>query len=254
MYKIILLSIMILLITGCDYELTGNATVTCNKPYILVGADCCLDKDDNSICDKDEVNEEVDKLEEGNVVELPEEKEEEPVVREEVVKEEPEKLEQEKIVWMSEGDSVIFNGKNIALNKIDQTSGLLEYIVDIEGVIRSLYSTKKVEIVNGVKVSALKFDNLKQEIEVKFEIFELEPNEYLITTNKDVLISGREIHLRDVTEDEFILVDVIGGTLKTLIKEGSTKNIGWFEVGNVDAFFRDSLNERYAIINVTKVS
>ena len=28
---------------------------TCNKPYILVGFGCCLDKDDNSICDKDEI-------------------------------------------------------------------------------------------------------------------------------------------------------------------------------------------------------
>lgn len=27
---------------------------TCNKPYILVGTECCLDKNDNAICDKDE--------------------------------------------------------------------------------------------------------------------------------------------------------------------------------------------------------
>ncbi len=29
--------------------------VTCNKPYILVGTSCCLDQNDNSICDSDEV-------------------------------------------------------------------------------------------------------------------------------------------------------------------------------------------------------
>ncbi len=28
--------------------------MVCNKPYIVVGNDCCLDKDGNSICDKDE--------------------------------------------------------------------------------------------------------------------------------------------------------------------------------------------------------
>ena len=28
--------------------------VTCNKPYTLVGNSCCLDKNDNKICDKDE--------------------------------------------------------------------------------------------------------------------------------------------------------------------------------------------------------
>ena len=50
MRKIILLGLVIslLLIAGCGQQLV------CNKPYILVGNDCCLDKNDNSICDKDE--------------------------------------------------------------------------------------------------------------------------------------------------------------------------------------------------------
>jgi len=34
-------------------EITGNSVV-CNKPYILVGKDCCLDRDYDNICDKDE--------------------------------------------------------------------------------------------------------------------------------------------------------------------------------------------------------
>ena len=39
------------LILGCsDF---GQAP-TCNKPYILVGTDCCLDQNDNAICDSDE--------------------------------------------------------------------------------------------------------------------------------------------------------------------------------------------------------
>ena len=250
MYKIILSLLVILLITGCDYELAGNASaVICNKPYIQVGMDCCLDKNDNGICDKDE---EIDKLEEGNIIELPEEKEEEPVVREEVVKEEPEKLEQEKTVWMEAGDSVIFNGNEIKLEKIDLTSGLFEFVVDVEGVTRSLYSTKNMEIVNKVKVTALKVDNLKQEIEIKFEVFELEPNEYLIDTNKNIFTYGREIKLRDVTKDDYILIDIVGGTLKTSIRGGYSEVIDGVEIANVDAFFRDSLNERYAIINVTK--
>lgn len=41
--------LLILLLVGC------SKVVVCNKPYILVGTDCCLDKDDNSICDKDEL-------------------------------------------------------------------------------------------------------------------------------------------------------------------------------------------------------
>ena len=37
-----------LLISGCPQQ------ITCNKPYILVGTECCLDQNDNGICDRDE--------------------------------------------------------------------------------------------------------------------------------------------------------------------------------------------------------
>jgi hypothetical protein len=252
MYKIILALLVVLFIFGCSGGYTDNVVV-CNKPYIKVGNDCCLDRNDNSICDKDEVvNTDVDKLEEGNVVGLPEEKEE--PVRKEVEKEEPEKLEPEKVVLMKEGDSVIFNGKQISLEKIDLTSGVLEFIIDVEGVTRSLYSTRDMEIVNGVKVTALTIDNLKRTIEIKFEMLELEPNEYLIYTNKNIFVDGKEIKLRDVNSDEYILIDIIDGTLKTSIKEGKSKIIDGLEITNVNAFFRDSLSERYAIIKVTKSS
>ena len=42
----ILLSLF--LISACTSQ------VSCNKPYILVGSSCCLDQNDNSICDNDE--------------------------------------------------------------------------------------------------------------------------------------------------------------------------------------------------------
>lgn len=50
-------------LVGREPDATGRAvanpnTLVCNKPYILVGSSCCLDKDDNSICDKDETVEE----------------------------------------------------------------------------------------------------------------------------------------------------------------------------------------------------
>ncbi|HLC61223.1 MAG TPA: hypothetical protein VJJ52_07390 [Candidatus Nanoarchaeia archaeon] len=35
----------------------------CNKPYILVGNECCLDKDSNNICDKDEIKQNTQKIE-----------------------------------------------------------------------------------------------------------------------------------------------------------------------------------------------
>ncbi len=53
---IIFVVIGILLIAGCvnEEKKEGTPEITCNKPYIKVGSDCCLDKDNNSICDKDE--------------------------------------------------------------------------------------------------------------------------------------------------------------------------------------------------------
>lgn len=41
-----------LMLIGCTVP---GVTPTCNKPYILVGTDCCLDQNNNSICDTDEV-------------------------------------------------------------------------------------------------------------------------------------------------------------------------------------------------------
>ncbi len=64
MKKIIigLLILSILVLSGC-YQAPDQATgqvvkVVCNKPYILVGSSCCLDTNDNRICDKDEIIEE----------------------------------------------------------------------------------------------------------------------------------------------------------------------------------------------------
>src|SRR3989338_5692020 len=47
-YILLLVILLALLISSCSNK------PTCNKPYILVGNECCLDKDGNSICDKDE--------------------------------------------------------------------------------------------------------------------------------------------------------------------------------------------------------
>jgi len=43
----------VVLMSGCITE-----DVTCNKPYIKVGKECCLDQNDNNICDKDETSSE----------------------------------------------------------------------------------------------------------------------------------------------------------------------------------------------------
>lgn len=51
---IIILLIFGFISLGCTQTTEEKDDVVCNEPYIRVGADCCLDTNDNSICDKDE--------------------------------------------------------------------------------------------------------------------------------------------------------------------------------------------------------
>lgn len=53
-HSIICLLSGVLLISGCIEEQQNQTEPVCNPLYILVGVDCCLDADQNSICDTDE--------------------------------------------------------------------------------------------------------------------------------------------------------------------------------------------------------
>jgi len=46
---------LLLLCLLCACCLQKEASIVCNKPYIRVAGDCCLDLNDNNICDSDEV-------------------------------------------------------------------------------------------------------------------------------------------------------------------------------------------------------
>ena len=59
MIKKSLIAILIVLVISLVFVSGFNGckqqpTAVCNKPYILVGTDCCLDQNDNGICDSDE--------------------------------------------------------------------------------------------------------------------------------------------------------------------------------------------------------
>ncbi|MDD5651182.1 MAG: hypothetical protein PHF86_12335 [Candidatus Nanoarchaeia archaeon] len=53
--SIVVSIIIIMLIFFIGKGITGNVVKnTCDSPYIYVGGNCCLDKDNNKICDSDE--------------------------------------------------------------------------------------------------------------------------------------------------------------------------------------------------------
>ena len=47
--SISVLIVFVVFVSGCIL----NQKPTCNKPYILIGNDCCMDEDNDGICDKD---------------------------------------------------------------------------------------------------------------------------------------------------------------------------------------------------------
>jgi hypothetical protein len=49
--KWVVLSALVVLVAGCITQ--APSAPVCNKPYILVGTECCLDENDDGICDKD---------------------------------------------------------------------------------------------------------------------------------------------------------------------------------------------------------
>ena len=67
--NIIVLMCILIFFAGCsnvdlsqmsdsDLERISEKAVVCNSPYIRLGVGCCLDKDQNNVCDVDETNNE----------------------------------------------------------------------------------------------------------------------------------------------------------------------------------------------------
>jgi len=50
----LLLVVAVMSVLGCLGAQTAKEPFKCERPYLQVGTDCCLDKNFNNICDKDE--------------------------------------------------------------------------------------------------------------------------------------------------------------------------------------------------------
>ncbi len=54
-HKLWMIPLVIILGALVVLNMAPSSQIVCNKPYILVGTSCCLDENNNSICDKDEI-------------------------------------------------------------------------------------------------------------------------------------------------------------------------------------------------------
>ncbi|MFH1210323.1 MAG: hypothetical protein V1645_00220 [archaeon] len=221
------LVLSVFLLSGCQAETpTGNATV-CNKPYILVGTSCCLDANDNSVCDKDEIQ-------------APEEKP--PVV--------PPEVKQD--FQMVKGDMITVGGKNVTLVDFSIFQNKLETVVDVDGKEWVIHETQKPEIVDGLRIAPVSVDRLQAFIVLNVVPLKLESNQYLIKLNEVNIILGKVVRLREVQDDGGILVEVSVGEddFSTFVMEGDTKTVDGLKVTNVESFHRDLRAERYAIVKI----
>jgi len=253
MKKIIiaLLVLAVLILSGCKSGVTGGAVV-CNKPYILVGDDCCLDKDDNSICDKDEVEETVEPVEPPK-----EEVVEEPVVEEvveEVIEEAPEETEPSNEFLIKLGKSIEFDKKTVTLVTLGNKPQL-RAVFNIDGVERDIIGTKNLEIINDVEVTIMEYLNIENSVIVKLEKLELGEDEILVNTRTKLKLFGKEIEINNILDKGEVLLDVTDiktgyNDLKIIIKEGESLMVQGITITNIDGFPRGVKIERCAIIKV----
>jgi len=240
-----LLIISALLLSGCKGGITGGAVV-CNRPYILVGVECCLDQNDNLVCDKDESEPEAEPVEppKADLTPVVEVKTEEPV------KNEPSLQTNE--YYLKVNQPVLFEKKTVKLTAISNVP-VLKLTINIDGQERDIEGTKDAQLINGIKVTVLKYLNLENAITAKIENLNLQSGEYLITTRKDLEIpdKGITLHLSDVKDEGKIAVQIIGDSLETLlIEEGKTKTFGTVQITNLDGFESGYKIEQQAIIKV----
>jgi len=236
-----LLVVAILMISGFKGGITGGA-VTCNTPYILVGNDCCLDSNDNKICDKDETEPDAEPVEPPR-----EEIIEEPVIGA------PQELPQGQFI-IKLGESVQFDGKTVELVHIDKYVGSTPvFIFNIGREEKEVYNTKNTRLINGIKVTAIEDLNLENAVIVKLEKFELNPNEYLMDTRNDITIQGKTLHLVDVKDNGEIVLRVSGQDIESFtfdLNEGEIQTFEGLEITNMDAFPSGFKSERQSIIKV----
>jgi hypothetical protein len=237
-----LLVVAVLMISGFKGGITGGA-ITCNTPYMLVGTDCCLDSNDNKICDEDET--------EPNAELLEPPREEIPTTTEQT----PETPQTTNELKITLGKSIQFDGKTVTLVGVENLPRL-KGIYDVDGVEREVYDTKDTELVNGIKITNLKYFNLENGFLIKLEKLVLGEGEYLINTRNDLTIEGKTFSLYDVTESEDvrkIILHITGTDVesgKLILEEGETETFAGLKITNLYAFPSGFKLDRQAIIQV----
>lgn len=248
---IVFLLLAILFISACAKETVINESSFCKKPYFeFKKGECCLDNNNNSICDESEPKEERTEMPvpQENVKEaiVEETKEPEPVI---ITPEEP----KEETFKMAVGDTVKFNKLDIKLLELNIGENL-NAVFDVGGKKTTIFNTKNIDIVGDISIYidtiAGSGDDTSLNLIVKK--YTLDPDSYLIRFGDTLNIGGKIIYIRDITKGEkemAILIDV-GELLKERVQEGKSKSYDNVEITNIKVFFKGSKLENYALLKI----
>tara|TARA_Y100000310_G_scaffold246869_1_gene252304 strand:- start:9052 stop:9828 length:777 start_codon:yes stop_codon:yes gene_type:complete len=253
---LILFLLTILFISACSKGPIITEESFCKIPYLeYKKGECCLDQNNNILCDTDELNIEKEKLE------VEERKLQIEKVKENMTesKKEPEIKEipkvDEALYNLTEGQSVMFNNveiKLINLNIGETTITTLE----VGGKLTDIFGTRTEDIVGDTKIIINEvFPGINEpqpRVNLKAEKFSLPPNEILIRVGETINIHGQEIYIRDITSSN-VLIDVMGVILKERIQESKSKKFDNIEISNIKLFPKGSKIDSYAIIKIEKI-
>ncbi|MBI2667981.1 hypothetical protein HYX17_04410 [Candidatus Woesearchaeota archaeon] len=247
---IVLFLLTTLFISACSKEVVNESSF-CKKPYFeFKKGECCLDNNNNSVCDESEPKEEVksempapeqDKVEEAVVEEI-----KEPVITQ---PEEP----KEETFKMSVGDIVKFNKLEIKLLELNIGENL-NAVFDVGGKKTTIFNTKNIDIVGDLSlyIDTIAGSGDDTSLNLVVKKYTLDPDSYLVRFGDTLNIGGKSIYIRDIMKgekEEAILIDV-GTLLKERIQEGRSETYDNVEITNVKVFFKGSKLENYALLKI----
>ncbi len=217
-----------------------NKIIVCKAPYMRFASGCCLDKNDNKICDNDEFK---NNEKQSDVKEDKEEFQDQDNIIDN---------KDENEYYLRVGENVTFADKIISLVNVGSSGNIIVNVNNLQEVI-SLNSYK---IVNGLKISNLESsyaDDLSgRSAKIKAEISddeEEDENEYYLKVSEYITFNGLTVTLLDVGSGGNIIVKV--GSVQEVISADSEKIINGLEIENEDAFYVEDKYERSARIKIS---
>ncbi|MBU4502962.1 MAG: hypothetical protein KKA79_10290 [Nanoarchaeota archaeon] len=140
--------------------------------------------------------------------------------------------------------------------KVTEILNIGRVTIEVEGITREMETTRKEEIIDGLKVTTQEiiYNNAKPKnsvVIVKIEKYTPGENEYLLNTDEEKIISNTKIRLMKVfsSTPSSILLDV-GETTNRKLNEGVEETLEGLKITLLKSYSRSISSESYAILKI----